>query len=77
MLNHQVSGLISSQEALRLAKYDEEQLLKARKLVLVVDLDMTLIHTTVQPVPKGTKVSYGASCEKNYQSPPSPPSTIQ
>ena len=45
------------QEALRLAKYDEEQLLKARKLVLVVDLDMTLIHTTVQPVPKGTKVS--------------------
>lgn len=46
---------VSVQEAERLAKQDEQQLLKARKLVLVVDLDMTLIHTTVQPIAKNAK----------------------
>ncbi|XP_065676394.1 RNA polymerase II subunit A C-terminal domain phosphatase isoform X2 [Hydra vulgaris] len=46
---------VSVEEAEKLAKYDEQQLLRARKLVLVVDLDMTLIHTTVEPTPKNTK----------------------
>lgn len=49
---------VSMKEAERLAKYDEQQLLRARKLVLVVDLDMTLIHTTVEPVPKDSKDVY-------------------
>ncbi|XP_066910674.1 RNA polymerase II subunit A C-terminal domain phosphatase-like isoform X2 [Clytia hemisphaerica] len=50
---HNIQELwVSVEEAERLAKQDEKQLLKSRKLVLVVDLDMTLIHTTVQPAAK-------------------------
>lgn len=61
-LNIHPYHILIFQEALRLARYDEEQLLKARKLVLVVDLDMTLIHTTVQPVPKDMKVMMYLVC---------------
>ena len=43
------------QEAVRLAKADEQRLLKHHKLVLVVDLDQTLIHTTMDAVPATLK----------------------
>ena len=49
---------VSLKEAERLARYDEKQLLKNRKLVLVVDLDMTLLHTTVEPVPRDAQDVY-------------------
>ncbi|CAH1780493.1 unnamed protein product [Owenia fusiformis] len=38
--------VISKEQAQELGKADEERLTKARKLVLLVDLDQTLIHTT-------------------------------
>ena len=44
------------QEAERLARYDERQLLRSRKLALVVDLDQTLIHTTHEDVPRDLPV---------------------
>ena len=37
---------VSSNEAENLGKIDEQRLLKNRRLVLLVDLDQTLIHTT-------------------------------
>ena len=37
---------VSSNEAQNLGKEDEKRLLKHRKLVLLVDLDQTVIHTT-------------------------------
>ncbi|XP_022082329.1 RNA polymerase II subunit A C-terminal domain phosphatase-like isoform X2 [Acanthaster planci] len=41
---------VSKEEAYELAKLDEQRLLKNRKLVLVVDLDQTIIHTTMDNV---------------------------
>lgn len=35
---------------------DEERLLRTRKLVLLVDLDQTLIHTTNDNIPPNLKV---------------------
>ncbi|XP_033096360.1 RNA polymerase II subunit A C-terminal domain phosphatase-like [Anneissia japonica] len=46
---------VSKEEAVSLAKADEERLLKHHKLVLVVDLDQTLIHTTMDAVPATLK----------------------
>lgn len=40
-----------------LAKKDKEALLQNRKLVLLVDLDQTLIHTTTENVPPDMKVN--------------------
>ena len=45
------------QEAYHLAKLDEQRLLKNRKLVLVVDLDQTIIHTTMDKVAPDLPVS--------------------
>ena len=45
-----------SQEAEALGKKDEERLLQTRKLSLVVDLDQTLIHTTMELVPEDMEV---------------------
>ena len=44
------------QEAQSLGKADEERLLKDRKLVLLVDLDQTLIHTTNDNIPDNIEV---------------------
>jgi TFIIF-interacting CTD phosphatase-like protein len=44
------------QQAQILGKADEERLLKDRKLVLLVDLDQTLIHTTNDNIPNNLKV---------------------
>jgi len=42
---------VSSDEALSLGREDEKRLLADRRLVLLVDLDQTLIHTTNEDVP--------------------------
>lgn len=42
---------VSSNEAQNLGREDEKRLLKQRRLVLLVDLDQTLIHTTNENVP--------------------------
>ena len=44
------------QEATQLGKADEERLLRDRKLVLLVDLDQTLIHTTNDEIPANIEV---------------------
>lgn len=43
--------------AKELGKADEERLIKTRKLVLLVDLDQTLIHTTNDNIPANLKVN--------------------
>lgn len=51
---------VSETEARRIASRDEGRLLQQRKLVLIVDLDQTLIHTTVDPsIEPGLKDVYG------------------
>ncbi|KAL8601091.1 hypothetical protein ACOMHN_040792 [Nucella lapillus] len=53
---HNIPELIISQEqALELGREDEQRLLKTRKLVLLVDLDQTLIHTTNDNIPPRLK----------------------
>ncbi|TRY67809.1 hypothetical protein TCAL_07221 [Tigriopus californicus] len=49
---------VSSKEAESLGQEDEARLLKHRKLVLLVDLDQTLIHTTYETIPKNVKDVY-------------------
>lgn len=46
------------QVAQKLGKADNERLLKARKLVLLVDLDQTLIHTTNDNIPPNIRDVY-------------------
>lgn len=44
---------------------DEKRLLKDRKLVLLVDLDQTLIHTTNDIIPENIEVvNFHVVCEK-------------
>jgi RNA polymerase II subunit A-like phosphatase len=51
---------VSKTEAQEIAGRDEGRLLQQRKLVLIVDLDQTLIHTTVDPsIEPGLKDVYG------------------
>lgn len=45
--------------AKKLGQADTERLLSDRKLVLLVDLDQTLIHTTNDNVPNNLKVRSG------------------
>ncbi|XP_035708197.1 RNA polymerase II subunit A C-terminal domain phosphatase isoform X2 [Folsomia candida] len=53
---HSVPDLrISMEQAQKIGKIDEERLLGQRKLVLLVDLDQTLIHTTNDNVPHNLK----------------------
>ncbi|KAL4234554.1 RNA polymerase II [Mactra antiquata] len=47
--------IVSEQLAKELGKADEDRLLKTRKLVLLVDLDQTLIHTTNDTIPANLK----------------------
>lgn len=49
-MSHSTAGLtVSLSEAQRLEEGSTKQLLKQRKLILVVDLDQTVIHVTVDP----------------------------
>nr|CAD7448775.1 unnamed protein product [Timema bartmani] len=49
---------VSQEQAQIIGKADEERLLKERKLVLLVDLDQTLIHTTNDNIPPNLKDVY-------------------
>jgi len=40
----------------KIGKEDEQRLLKDRKLVLLVDLDQTIVHTTNDNIPANLKV---------------------
>lgn len=56
---HSVPDLkVSHELAQKLGKADSERLLQDRKLVLLVDLDQTLIHTTNDNVPVNIKVCF-------------------
>ncbi|XP_013417744.1 RNA polymerase II subunit A C-terminal domain phosphatase-like [Lingula anatina] len=56
---HSIPELVVSQEeAMELGKEDEGMLLKSKKLVLLVDLDQTLIHTTNEEIPANLKGVY-------------------
>ena len=48
--------VLHPQEAEAVGKKDEDRLLNTRKLALVVDLDQTMIHTTIELVPADMKV---------------------
>lgn len=50
--------LISEKEAQILGREDESRLLRSRQLVLLVDLDQTLIHTTNDNIPNNLKDVY-------------------
>lgn len=47
---------VSEELARKLGREDADRLLKDRKLVLLVDLDQTLIHTTNDNIPPNLKV---------------------
>ncbi|KAK7114244.1 RNA polymerase II subunit A C-terminal domain phosphatase-like [Littorina saxatilis] len=66
---HNIPELIVSQEqALELGREDETRLLKTRKLVLLVDLDQTLIHTTNDNIPANLKdVFHFQMCQGPHQ----------
>jgi RNA polymerase II subunit A-like phosphatase len=49
---------VSTSEATNLGKEDQVRLLKDRKLVLLVDLDQTLIHTTNDNIPPNIRDVY-------------------
>merc|ERR1719285_515918 len=49
---------VSTNEATNLGKEDQKRLLKDRKLVLLVDLDQTLIHTTNDNIPPNIRDVY-------------------
>ncbi|XP_064467743.1 RNA polymerase II subunit A C-terminal domain phosphatase-like [Ornithodoros turicata] len=51
MIHHVPELRVSHEQAQQLGKADERRLLSYRKLVLLVDLDQTLIHTTSDYVP--------------------------
>lgn len=42
----------------KIGKEDEQRLLKDRKLVLLVDLDQTIVHTTNDHIPPDLKVCF-------------------
>jgi RNA polymerase II subunit A-like phosphatase len=44
------------QQAREIGREDENRLLKTKKLVLLVDLDQTLIHTTNDSIPAKVKI---------------------
>ena len=48
--------IIIFQQAMELGQKDEKYLLSKKKLVLLVDLDQTIIHTTNDMIPPNLKV---------------------
>ena len=49
-MTHSASGpVVSLEEAQRIERETAEHLLKSRKLSLIVDLDQTIVHATVDP----------------------------
>lgn len=63
-MTHSASGpTVSFEEAQRLEKETADHLLKSRKLSLIVDLDQTIVHATVDPT-VGEWISEGESWEE-------------
>lgn len=52
MVHHVPELVVSKDLANKFGQEDYEKVLKAKKLILLVDLDQTLIHTTNRPVPE-------------------------
>ncbi|KAH8119974.1 hypothetical protein DFH11DRAFT_1500359 [Phellopilus nigrolimitatus] len=62
-MTHSASGpTVSLEEAQRLERETAEHLLKARRLSLIVDLDQTIVHATVDPT-VGDWIAEGAAWE--------------
>lgn len=57
---------LNFQQAQILGKADEQRLLASKKLVLLVDLDQTLIHTTNDNIPPNLKVISILKCVDYY-----------
>ena len=57
MLHAETSVIVDQKEALEIARKDLVNLVVKKKLVLLVDLDHTLIHTTNELVSNELKVS--------------------
>lgn len=56
MIHSQPELKVTEKLAKKLGRADTDRLLKDRKLVLLVDLDQTIIHTTNDNVPSNLKV---------------------
>lgn len=57
---------VSPKLAKKIGKEDEQRLLQDKKLALLVDLDQTIIHTTMENVPVNIKVMKARLSQKNY-----------
>lgn len=65
-MEHTIPDLkVTRTEAEKLAKQDIDNLLKQKKLVLLVDLDQTLVHTTNDDVPPNLKDVFHFKLNKN------------
>ncbi|KLO11343.1 hypothetical protein SCHPADRAFT_906128 [Schizopora paradoxa] len=63
-MTHSASGpVVSFEEAQRIERETADHLLKARKLSLIVDLDQTIVHATVDPT-VGDWISEGEAWEE-------------
>ena len=65
-MTHSASGpTVSLEEAQRLERETAEHLLKSRKLSLIVDLDQTIVHATVDPT-VGDWIAEGEAWEERH-----------
>jgi RNA polymerase II subunit A-like phosphatase len=69
-MTHSANGpTVSLEEAQRLEKETADDLLKSRKLSLIVDLDQTIVHATVDPT-VGEWRAEGAAWKARHASKP-------
>ena len=65
-ITHEANGpTVSYEEAQRIERETAEHLLKARKLSLIVDLDQTIVHATVDPT-VGDWIAEGEAWEEKH-----------
>ncbi len=66
-MTHSANGpTVSLEEAQRIERETAERLVKARKLSLIVDLDQTIVHATVDPT-VGEWIADGEAWEEKHQ----------
>ncbi|KAK0455901.1 hypothetical protein EV421DRAFT_1749339 [Armillaria borealis] len=66
-MTHSANGpTVSLEEAQRIERETAERLVKARKLSLIVDLDQTIVHATVDPT-VGEWIAEGEAWEEKHQ----------
>jgi RNA polymerase II subunit A-like phosphatase len=66
-MTHAANGpLVSLKEAQRLERETAEHLLRSRRLSLIVDLDQTIVHATVDPT-VGEWIAEGEAWEQRQQ----------